>query len=70
MIRYFSRLQVHVNVIDVNDNKPEFVFTPPYSDFTHSTYYAFVSENAPISSTVLHVTVSDVKSSWKKAILL
>ncbi|ROT74065.1 protocadherin-15, partial [Penaeus vannamei] len=54
--------KVHINVIDVNDNKPEFIFTPPYSDLAHSSYYAFVSENAPISSTVLHVTATDKDS--------
>lgn len=56
MVDYY--LQVDITVVDVNDNEPEFIFTQPYSDKTLGKYYAFVTEDSKISTSVLQVSVS------------
>lgn len=50
-------LQVKVQVIDVNDNAPEFVF--PNINLTQSRYFASVPKTIPFSSTVLQIDAYD-----------
>lgn len=57
-------VKVNVSVTDVNDNEPEFIFTAPYSDFTHGSYFAFVAEDSQISTSVLQVSAEDKDSGY------
>lgn len=50
----FSTTQITINVADVNDNKPYFIFPTVGNS---EKYYAAISDNAPIASTVLQVKV-------------
>ncbi|KAK8748529.1 hypothetical protein OTU49_015837 [Cherax quadricarinatus] len=54
--------KVDISVMDVNDNKPEYIFKAPYSDYTHGSYFAFVAEDSQISTSVLQVTAKDEDS--------
>jgi hypothetical protein len=45
-----ATLQVHVQLLDVNDNEPQ---------FAQSAYYAVIAENATLGTRVLRVTATD-----------
>ncbi|KAF5300091.1 hypothetical protein FQA39_LY11283 [Lamprigera yunnana] len=57
--RDFSTTQVTINVGDVNDNKPSFLFSP---NSNQDKYYAALSTNAPLSTTVVQVKADDKDS--------
>ncbi|KAK7080227.1 hypothetical protein SK128_015764 [Halocaridina rubra] len=52
--------KVELTITDINDNEPEFQFSKPYSDY--GSYYGFVADNAPISTSVLKVKAVDSDS--------
>lgn len=54
--------KVEISVTDANDNKPEFIFHAPYSDLTHGSYFAFISEDAQEMTSVLQVSATDKDS--------
>lgn len=51
----FSKTQITINVVDINDNKPYFV-----ND--REKYYAAVTDQSPVSTTVTHVKAEDKDS--------
>ncbi|CAH1113662.1 unnamed protein product [Psylliodes chrysocephalus] len=54
----FAVAQITVNVLDVNDNEPFFI----YLSGDYQKYYAAISDSSPISSTVLQVKADDKDS--------
>lgn len=56
----FSITQVTINIIDVNDNKPYFIY--PSSLITQEKYYATIPRNAPLASAVLQIKADDKDS--------
>lgn len=50
----FSTTQVTINVADVNDNKPYFIYPDNAST---GKFYAAVSDSSPIAATVLQLKV-------------
>lgn len=54
--KMFAIAQIAVNVIDINDNKPFFIYSE------HNKYYAAVSDQSPVSTTVAHVKADDKDS--------
>lgn len=54
--RDFSTTQVTINVADINDNAPFFIFP---SDDYGAKYYAAVPYNAPVSTTLTQVKADD-----------
>lgn len=59
-----SRLitQVIVNVIDCNDNKPQFVIPSRYSELTKNRYLAAISSDAPADSQLIQLKAKDEDS--------
>lgn len=53
--RDFSTTQVAINVIDVNDNTPTFIYP---KNTISGKYYAAVPYNTPLSTTVIQIKVS------------
>ncbi|CAG9858014.1 unnamed protein product [Phyllotreta striolata] len=54
----FSVAQVVVNVIDVNDNRPFFIYTSS----EYEKYYSAIADSSPISTTVIQVRADDKDS--------
>ncbi|XP_072398558.1 cadherin-99C [Diabrotica undecimpunctata] len=54
----FAIAQITVNVIDVNDNKPFFIYTSPELE----KYYAAIPYTSPIASTVTQIKADDKDS--------
>lgn len=52
-------LQVKIQVLDVNDNKPNFVFPEAGRKLTKGRYFAAIPRSAQFSSTVLQVKALD-----------
>ncbi|GIY66383.1 cadherin-99C [Caerostris darwini] len=56
------RTDVSVQVVDVNDNKPEFLFQPRYSRVFSDKYIAALSHDAPLETAFLQVQAFDADS--------
>ncbi|KAJ8954941.1 hypothetical protein NQ318_000371 [Aromia moschata] len=54
----FAIAQITVNVVDVNDNAPYFIFPVPGQE----EYYAGIAQNSPVSTTVAQVKADDKDS--------
>ncbi|XP_023225888.1 cadherin-99C-like, partial [Centruroides sculpturatus] len=59
-----SRLttQVIINIIDINDNRPQFVIPPRYSQLTSNRYLAALSSDAPVGTKFFQVISKDSDS--------
>ncbi|XP_067139114.1 cadherin-99C isoform X2 [Centruroides vittatus] len=59
-----SRLstQVIINIIDLNDNRPQFVIPPRYSQLTSNRYLAALSSDAPVGTKFFQVISKDSDS--------
>lgn len=55
--REFAIAQIAINVIDVNDNEPFFIYSSGVNK-----YYAAISDSSPISTTVVQVKADDKDS--------
>ncbi|RWS15678.1 protocadherin-15-like isoform X1 [Dinothrombium tinctorium] len=66
-----SRLitQVTINVIDVNDNRPEFIIPKRYAHMTGSRYVSAIAIDAPADSQVVQVKAKDLDSQSNGAIV-
>ncbi|GIY89514.1 cadherin-99C [Caerostris extrusa] len=56
------RTDISVQVVDVNDNKPEFLFQPRYSRVFSDKYIAALSHDAPLETAFLQVQAFDADS--------
>ncbi|XP_076242183.1 cadherin 99C [Calliopsis andreniformis] len=50
---------VKIQVLDVNDNKPEFIFPESNKQLTRGRYFAAIPRSAPFGSTVIQVKAHD-----------
>lgn len=57
--RDFSTTQVTVNVVDINDNTPFFIYP---TSTKPGKYYAAIPNNAPLATTVIQVKVKTHKA--------
>lgn len=55
----FSVTQITINVVDVNDNEPYFIY-PSYSK--SKKFYAALSENSPLATSVIQIKADDKDS--------
>lgn len=60
-------LKVNVSVTDVNDNEPEFIFPEAHKNLARNKFFAYVTEDTKISTSVLQVAVStlDARISYR-----
>ncbi|GFR24588.1 cadherin-99C, partial [Trichonephila clavata] len=56
------RTDVSVQVVDINDNKPEFLYSPRYSRVFGDKYIAALSHDAPLETAFLQVQAIDADS--------
>ncbi|XP_047001442.1 cadherin-99C [Schistocerca americana] len=53
---------VKIQVVDVNDNKPEFIFPEPDQKFSKGKYFGAIAADSPIGTSVLQVKAEDKDS--------
>lgn len=56
---FVSGLQVKIQVLDVNDNKPEFIFADSRAKLSRGRYFAAIPRTAQFASTVIQVKAHD-----------
>lgn len=57
-----STALVKIQVVDVNDNNPEFIFPVPNNQLTHGKYFGAISKDSKIGTSVLQVKAEDKDS--------
>ncbi|CAH0553168.1 unnamed protein product [Brassicogethes aeneus] len=55
----FSITQISINVMDINDNKPYFIYP---SSTTFKKFYAAITNNSPLQTTVIQIKANDKDS--------
>ncbi|XP_068081396.1 cadherin-99C isoform X2 [Anabrus simplex] len=53
---------VKIQIVDVNDNEPEFIFPVPDNQLTHGKYFGAISKDSKIGTSVLQVKAEDKDS--------
>lgn len=58
-LQSFFKLQVKIQVLDINDNKPEFIFPDSSPKLSRGRYFAAIPRSAQFASTVIQVKAHD-----------